>query len=399
MTSSPTTRLPSGPPGRGRQRLVDFLRQWPWIYPRGIEPSAQDWIERARRRRGWYGGLRGEWREVLQPDGTVVHEPPANLPGAARAQFHLVASRRYPEASVCFLSGAHLVGNEGLVLTPDNRVLAEYYHQFGTRPLPRTILHQPFGLTRRRVDRLDDVIALLAAPQGWNYYHWLFDVLPRWHLLERWRNVIERYALPANLTAAQRESLTLLGISAEKTLALVPDGRWRCQHLYVPSLPGSEGCYPPWSLRFLRDTFLPAAAGVAGLGEKIYIRRTPGSPRPVLNEAELAASLARRGFQAVALESLSFVQQVAAFRDARIVVAAHGAGLANLVFAPAGTAVLELFSTDYLRPDCYFTLTRRLGQAYDIWLDENSHRAAGAWGAIAADVAAIERQLDQWPPR
>ena len=107
-----------------RAKLVDLLRQWPWIYPRGIEPSARQWIERAQRQRGWYTGLRGDWHEEIHPGGLNVHPLPGQLPASARAAFNEVASRRYPDAAVAFFSGAHLFGREGLVLTRDNRVLA-----------------------------------------------------------------------------------------------------------------------------------------------------------------------------------------------------------------------------------------------------------------------------------
>ena len=378
-----------------RQRLADLWRQWPWIYPRGIEPSARRWIERAQQQAGWYAGLRGAWAEEVYPGGLKVHPLPDGLPPAARPQFFEVAARRFPPAAVFYLSGAGVVGCEGRVLTPDNRLLAEFYHRFGTGTLRATVRGRPFALSHRQTRRIADPVALLAAPEGANYYHWLFDVLPRLHLLERWQSAIALYAVKNPLSGAQLESLRLLGIGESRLLGLQPGQRLRCQHLYVPSLPGSEGCYPPWSLRFLRDTFLPCAAAVPGHGPRIYIRRGVNAARPILNEAGLIARLERRGFKIVSPENHGFLEQVAIFRDARCVVAAHGAGLANLVFATPRTAVLELFSPDYLRPDCYFTLSRRHELAYDFWLDDVPAGQRQPWGAIVADLAAIEQKIDR----
>ena len=163
-----------------------------------------------------------------------MHAHPAGLSDEVRTFFDQVASRRYPDASMCFFSGAHLFSNEGMVLTRDNRVLAEYYHQFGTRPLAKVVRSRPFGFTSAHVRRIDEAIGLLAAPQGWNYYHWLFDVLPRWHLLERWRGVIGKYAVPAGLSTVQLDSLRLLGVERSQLLMLSENQRLRCQHLYVP---------------------------------------------------------------------------------------------------------------------------------------------------------------------
>lgn len=373
------------------QRGIDLFRQWPWIYPRGIEPSAQEWIKRSQRRLGWYAGLRNDWHEEIHAGGVSVHDHPEGLSDTAKSFFAQVASRRYPETSVCFFSGAHVFANEGMILTRDNRVLAEYYHQFGVRPLPQAIRSQPFGLLSANVQRINEAVGLLAAPQGWNYYHWLFDVLPRLHLLERWQGVIEKYAVPDNLSAVQLESLRLIGLESNRLLLLTANKRLRCQHLYVPSLPGSEGCSPPWVLPFLREKFLPHAANVEGRGPLIYVVRGATAQRPVINESELIARLERRGFQIVTPEILSFVEQIALFRDARIVVAAHGAGLANLAFANK-IGILELFSADYARADCYFTLARQAGFFYDCWLDARTVGPDKPWGAITADLDAIEQK-------
>lgn len=375
------------------QRMIDLFRQWPWIYPRGIEPSAQDWIERTQRRLGWYAGLRSDWYEEIHAGGISVHSHPGELSDEVRKVFDQVATRRYPEASVSFFSGAHLFANEGMVLTRDNRVLAEYYHQFGTQPLAKMIRSRPFGFTSAQVQRIDDAIGLLAAPQGWNYYHWLFDVLPRLHLLERWQGVIARFAVPENLSTVQLDSLQQIGLDRSRLLFLAEHRRLRCQHLYVPSLPGSEGCSPPWVLPFLREKFLPKAAAVAGQGPLLYIARGPAAARPVLNETELITRLEHRGFRAVTPEKLGFLEQVALFRDARLIVAAHGAGLANLAFAgPVG--VLELFSADYPRADCYFTLCRQAGHGYDCWLDTRTAGPNKPWGGIIVDLDVIERKID-----
>jgi capsular polysaccharide biosynthesis protein len=244
---------------------------------------------------------------------------------------------------------------------------------------------------RYRTQRVDPATALLAAPQGWNHYHWVFDVLPRVHLLARWRPVIEQYLVPANLSAVQLESLRHLGINEEQLVRLEPQTRLRCQRLYVPSLPGSEGCSPPWAVGFLREAFTGAAAHTPGHGPRLYVRRGGGAQRPVLNEPELIARLQRRGFQAIDPTEMGFLEQVAAFRDATLVVGAHGAGLANLVFSRSGS-VLELLPAEYARTDCYFTLSCQRGLNYDAWIAPRTG-AAAPWGAINADLDEIDRRI------
>lgn len=372
------------------EQTIDFARQWPWIYPRGIEPSAQAWVQRVQKNSGWYAGLRAHWFETIHPGGTTVHEPPANCPPEMLPAFRQVATTQYPESFACYLSGAHLIGDEGFVLTPDNRVLAEFHHEFNIRSLRNALLRKPFVQVSLHVHRIDEPVGLLAAPQGWNHYHWLFDVLPRIHLLGRWSNVISRWAVSSRITAVQKESLELLGIAEAQRLPLHPQSRLRCQHLYAPSLPGSEGCTPPWAPQFLRKQFLPLAEKSAGCGPALYIIRGANSERPVLNEAKLVAMLQTQGFRAIDPSKMTFLEQVAAFRDARNIVSAHGAALANLVFSSC-TNVLELFSADYPRVDCYFTLSRQLGHTYACWFDQRKAAADKPWGAITVDLEAVRK--------
>jgi capsular polysaccharide biosynthesis protein len=48
---------------------------------------------------------------------------------------------------------------------------------------------------------------------------------------------------------------------------------------------------------------------------------------------------------------MTVAEQIEAFSTARLIVAPHGAALANLVFAGSGAAVIELFPAGYARPD------------------------------------------------
>jgi capsular polysaccharide biosynthesis protein len=73
--------------------------------------------------------------------------------------------------------------------------------------------------------------------------------------------------------------------------------------------------------------------------------------------------LAGHGFTEVCLEDLSFLEQVKLFSSASHVVAAHGSGLTNVLFAK-DLKVIELFSEGHgVRPE-YFQLSTVLGHQY-----------------------------------
>ncbi|MBI4553232.1 MAG: glycosyltransferase family 61 protein, partial [Candidatus Latescibacteria bacterium] len=73
--------------------------------------------------------------------------------------------------------------------------------------------------------------------------------------------------------------------------------------------------------------------------------------------------LRRFGFEKHVLRGLSVKEQAALFASATVVIAPHGAGLANLVFCSPGTKVIELFSPSWPQPT-YWELSHCLGLDY-----------------------------------
>jgi capsular polysaccharide biosynthesis protein len=57
----------------------------------------------------------------------------------------------------------------------------------------------------------------------------------------------------------------------------------------------------------------------------------------------LLAALAPLGFERVRLSALAWPEQVRLFRDVEAVVAAHGAGMTNIMFSTRRPMVVELF--------------------------------------------------------
>ena len=84
------------------------------------------------------------------------------------------------------------------------------------------------------------------------------------------------------------------------------------------------------------------------LSKRIYISRGDNTNQRVLvGEAELISQLSARGVALYVLSSLSFQEQVQLFSNAEVIIGVHGAGFANLVFAPENTLVIELATQSY----------------------------------------------------
>lgn len=213
---------------------------------------------------------------------------------------------------------------------------------------------------------------LLSGGHADNYYHWMFEVLPRALLLEQ--AGVEWRALPVLAPtdmAFQRESLAVLGIADVRALqaeGVISVGRLHCTlPPFAQRVPRAAVC------NWLRSCL---GAKTDGPRRRLLIQRRHGK-RSIRNFDELAAALVPLGFEIVAAEKLTFAEQVARFAAADCVVAAHGAGLANLVFCQPGTRVIELLSADYLTrlyadiaTDCALeyraVVTRPVGRAWEV---------------------------------
>lgn len=216
----------------------------------------------------------------------------------------------------------------------------------------------------RRETSLPGTSALLAAASGANYYHWLLESLPRLWLLEQAgidRNSIDHFLVNEEQSPFHRQTLERLGVASGKVMFCRKDRVFRCIHLLVPSLPAEPMVFPAWSLAFLRERFLPAAAPVNV--ERIFISRRHASRRRLLNETEVEADLRAAGFKTVALEQHSFAEQIGFFASAKVIVAPHGAGLSNVVFSQPGTKVVELVAPTFIN-HCYQKLAGAMRLPY-----------------------------------
>lgn len=87
-------------------------------------------------------------------------------------------------------------------------------------------------------------------------------------------------------------------------------------------------------------------------GTSIYISRLDSTKRRIVNEAQLIeALLSKHQFQIVSFSSLQLAAQIACIRLSNVIVAPHGAALANLLFKPSGSCrIIEIMPEGYVHP-------------------------------------------------
>ena len=257
--------------------------------------------------------------------------------------------------------------SDSAVINAENYLLAELSKK---RLLDKSLKHSIFQKKRLRpAYRANGISLNLACESGNNYYHWMFEVLPRTEIIKQAGFSIENidhFIVNSYTSAFQYQTLARLGISREKIIEIEKHSHVSCEKLIAtPRLKATGGNIGGYFVcNFLQKEIGSKNTLKNGLKfEKIYISRAKNHYRQVINETDIIEILVNFGFKVFFLESLSLDEQVTLFASAKIIIAPHGAGLTNIVFCNSGTKLLEIFSPNYVHV-CYWHICNLVGVEY-----------------------------------
>ncbi|NJO01393.1 MAG: glycosyltransferase family 61 protein [Bacteroidia bacterium] len=233
------------------------------------------------------------------------------------------------------------------------------------------------------------VFSLVIGGGGNNYFHWLFDALPRLHLLKesgQWDLVdkfVCNYKFPFH-----KETLKLLGIREDQIIDIHEYNYLQPKLLMTSTHPRKEYYISPWMVEFLQKSFVSLIEKDPGNSPHyIYTSRGDAKRRVIINEKEVIELLKGYDFEIVSMTAFSFIEQVRLFHFAKVIVAPHGANLANIAFCQKNTRLLEVFTEEYVA-HYYYELALRMGMEYSYLI------CKAAKGSIktAQDVSLKESQ-------
>jgi len=227
-----------------------------------------------------------------------------------------------------------------------------------------------------------------------NNYHWFFDCLPRLYYvlqtIDQPINIIMRRDLPAY----QHETLQFI-VQQHLTAKVVYIGKhekWEIEQFILPSfVSNSQSGYLPQHIsNWLREKIWKGYnIEKTSQKKRIYISRAKARTRRVLNENELLPLLSNYGFEVIRAEELTYQQQVQLFYNTEAVIAPHGAGLTNLLFAEKCN-VLEFHPANLIKTH-YFLLCKELGFNYNA--------IVGLAGDASENYSINVQQVEEWLKR
>lgn len=180
-----------------------------------------------------------------------------------------------------------------------------------------------------------------------NYYHWMMDSVPRWKILQAAGYFDYDYVLlPQTEASFEKEILDRLKIPEARRLRCSKHCVYQFERLVVPAMPFANWKMAGWVRDWLRSLFPAETSGP----QRVFVSRRGATRRRLVNETGLETRLKAEGFVSTQPERLTVSAQASLFGAASCVVGAHGAGLANMVFAPPHALLVELFHPDIQRP-------------------------------------------------
>ena len=240
-------------------------------------------------------------------------------------------------ALIASINGGRVLHRDGAIIDPNNRLVAgfsglDFNSEVPGNPLKRKQLSSP--------QYVPGTLALLTGFASHNYYHWLIDIVPKFAELQAVGLPIDHYFIPQD-HAFQRETVRALGIDPKKIIAAQRSSHITSDRILAVAWQGQS--VTPSRVQSIRNGFSCIhATNAQSPSTKIYVSRKRSRVRRIENEPALIEMLRSHDFKILTMEDLTMQDQISAFRSAEIIVAPHGAGLANLCFCRPGTKILEI---------------------------------------------------------
>jgi hypothetical protein len=284
--------------------------------------------------------------------------PEVKIPEVSNSEEHKIIEGKseYSNKGFVVIAPGGRVLFDKAVISPDNKLLWDVSLEYLKTPEMHSIFNEeklpPITIT-------EETVAVLNHPAADNFYHWMIETLARIHLIQASNIKIDKYIINHDSLPFQLETLRAVGISEDRIIVPHNNFHLKAKKLIIPSFID----YPnAWTCKFVRDLLLNHNKIQKNKEyDRIYIARK--KRRRVKNEQEILDVLNKYGFKSIMLENMTLQEQIEVFHSAKIVIGAHGAGLANLVFSEPGTKVIELFGSQYVNAQYWF-ISRHMNLDY-----------------------------------
>lgn len=313
------------------------------------------------------------FREILiiERQGMIPYSTPIRLEAERYPNF-IFPQQAHPqgEVSVKIYEKAYTLGYSGQVFNSQAELIDElstlcmvnmgiWDARRWNKSFAEELLPSPFLI------KLQGNVALTSTRwSGDNYYHWMFEELPRFYLLKKSGTKVEKFISNFKDYSYQLCSLQAIGVHRELIISSSDSYGFLVDNLIVPYSPYFDcGYVSTWVCDFLRETFLEKSNSRDFGYKRIYITRGMVQHRKVINEDKLIELLKSYDFKILDMGRYDIYEQANIFNGADIIIGMHGAALSNTVFCKPGAKLVEIFNPLYM-PTMYWGIASQVGVDY-----------------------------------
>ncbi len=305
--------------------------------------------------------------DVLAEENVDVREA---LSHGKRINGNVAHRYKTSKSYIAELHNVHIVSHAGYIITEDNNVLDDEFEEqsfdkanFLSNLKHRTLISykdrsegsdhaEVMAIVPKNIINIDECI-LLTARGASNYFHWLIEVIPKLHLLDKH----EKYkSIPliveANMPEQHYELLKMLAGNTRKIIFADIDTHYVVKHAVIPSRlsrlvfdyqPGyrieyDDFRFNPIAIKYLREKLIKGTP--SSKSRRLYLTRKGSKLRSLVNEQEIENLFKQYGFEVVYPAKLNIDAQLKLFSSAEIIAGPSGAAFSNIIFAPKNCKVM-----------------------------------------------------------
>jgi|GEM_PF-4574991 len=280
-----------------------------------------------------------------------------------------IGLNEYPAPFILSINNGKIYGRHALITTGDRQILAEsvFNHLPYIKDVSSGRIHYPQAMPeliqQMTTSAHYETVFVLANYFGNAYYHWMMESLPRLWLLQQHQQATGQtipVLLSEPLPDFAQETLKLFGI---EDMLFWTATHGVAQNLLLPMAINGTGIPSPYVMRQVSQQLQVAIGDLPEFDcPRIYISRKNSHKRRIINEDEVMTLLEKHGFVSFTLEDMTLAEQIALFKQADIVIGAHGAGFSNCIHSENIT-LLEFFEPSYINL-CFYRLAGGYGFKY-----------------------------------
>ena len=245
--------------------------------------------------------------------------------------------------------------------------LLQFNTIIGINGLLKSYLKSFFFLTKiRKITRLDNILYITNS-NSHNFFHWFLDVLQKVEFINQSSDKILNSKLTIVIPNGHENRFSKKSLKAfnlnfyyqkkneiivSKQSILLPDiaptGNYRKKLI----LKLSKRMRNYWNNKKINSK------------KRIYISRNNSKKRKLINENEILPILKKYKFTVVDFDKLNFEKQLEYVVNSEIIISAHGAGLAHMLWMKRKGKILEIRAKNNCYDNCYFTLASDLDHNY-----------------------------------